>query len=355
MHRSVNQANTYQCCPRKYRYRYLDQLPSKPSEYLAIGSAFDDAMTHIINHYSTDPELLKPVIKAAIELMRTVADEMLERNGFDEQTVRESKNVISHLALLIPDYWEKTLPATGLEPVETQVEINYQLDGLEAPVLGYIDMIARNKATGDLVIVDFKTTGGRGPSLDYKRQVWMYAKAIQQQRGLTYLPESQLHMFDKSTPTLVKKKRVELEVEDLLVHEYPAELIDKLYDEKTIFSKIGIYPVQFDEQEWQSFSELFFDMEFSLRFGHWPKNRTHYLCSTRFCPYWVPCHSAEESLCSLQQKQQVVPNQSNPDQPSPILNEDDEVPFSVDAANPRHYQKPVETLEDFLGTTRNYS
>jgi hypothetical protein len=351
MHRSVNQANTYQCCPRKYRYRYLDQLPSKPSEFLAIGSAFDDAMTHIIKHFDGPTDQL---LEDAIALMKSNAQKLFIQYELDAQTVRESMNTINHLARLIPSYWKKYLVLEGLEPVSTQVEINYQLDGLEAPVLGYIDMIARSKDTGDLVIVDFKTTGSREPSLDYKRQVWLYSKAIQQQQGLTYLPEAQLHMFTKATPTLAKKKREQLGLEELLVHEYPAELIDELYDEKTIQSKIGIHSVAYDEQEWQSFSELFFDLEFSLRFGHWPKNRTHYLCNARFCPYWVPCHSSEESLCSLQNKQQTVPNSAVADRPSPILDEDDAVPFSVDV-NPHNYQQPVENLEDFLGTTRNYS
>jgi hypothetical protein len=225
------------------------------------------------------------------------------------------------------------------------------MSGLEAPVLGFIDMIAKDKETGDLVIVDFKTTGTREPTLDYKRQIWLYSKAIQQDRGLNYLPATQLHMFAKASPTLAKKKREELGLEDLLVHEYPADLINILYDEKTIQSKIGIHSISYDEQEWQSFSELFFDLEFSLRFGHWPKNRTHYLCSKSFCPFWAPCHSAEESTCSLNQKQQMVPDHSESNLPSPILDEEDTVSFEVDT-NPRSYQQPAETVNEFLGTIR---
>lgn len=362
MHRSVNQVNTYQRCPRQYRFRYLDQLSSKPSEHLAIGSAFDDAMTQIIEQggiSELQPTPSSGCVQAAIQLMRNNALKMLRENKFDEELIRESMNVIFHLSKLIGPYWSKFLPIEGLTPVSTQHKINYMMDGLEAPVIGYIDMIAKSKTDNQLVIVDFKTTGNSGPSLDYKRQVWTYAKAIQQEFSLDYLPRTQLHMFAKSPPTLAKKKREDLGLEDLLISEYPDELVSSLYDDKAIQSKIGIHKVSYDEQEWLSFSELFFDLEFSLRFGHWPKNRTHYLCNPKFCSYWESCHSIDESICSLREKQQVLPlegeNLGNP--AAPILDQDDEIPFTAGTAGapPVSLQQPVESIEDFLGTKHNFS
>ena len=114
MHRSASQASTYQCCPRKYRYRYLDKLPSKPSEHLAIGSAFDDAMTYIIQNYSSEPKELDTLIKASIEVMRNAARKMLAEDGYDAQIVRQANNVIEHLARLIPFYWKRHLQLEGL-------------------------------------------------------------------------------------------------------------------------------------------------------------------------------------------------------------------------------------------------
>lgn len=355
MHRSVNQANTYQCCPRKYRFRYLDQLPSKPSEYLAIGTAFDDAMTHIIKNGGISESQSKPhpeVIEEALTLMHENALELLNKGDFESDTVADSMNVIFHLSKLIGPYWNKYLPEIGLRPVSTQHRIEYQMDGLEAPLIGFIDMLAEDLKSGRMVIVDFKTTGTREPSLDYKRQVWTYSKAIEQEFSLDQLPQSQLHMFAKAPPTLAKKKREDLGLADLRVCDYPTEIIDTLYDDKTIESKIGIHPVSYDEQEWLAFSEVFFDLEFSLRHGHWPKNRTHYLCNPKFCSYWVPCHSADESLCSLRQKQESLPARhqqpTSQESSGPILDETNEVPFpEVGAAIPL-YQQPVETIDDFL-------
>ena len=327
-HRSISQLNLHQSCPRKYKYRYIDKFPEMPSENLDIGKSFDDGLTYIINEGQFSRENPTPsdaLIEEAIKLIYKNAEELMMAHRFDELTVETIQSTLFHLAKLIGPYFQFRLPHKRFIPQQSQYQIMYELPEIEVPVKGYIDMIALDLKTDRLVIVDFKTSNSWTPSMDYKRQVWTYAKAVQEKEGLDYLPHTEIHIFNKTGP-ITKAKAEKLGLEGVPLHEVPEEVIEDLYTAKFIEDKTKIFEVPFKEAEFLAMREAFVDLEFSFKFNHWPKNRTHSLCQEKFCSFWAHCNSDSECQSSLELKKKMLQEAHLP----PAIGTQD-IPFSVES------------------------
>lgn len=351
-HRSVSQINKYQQCPRKYRYKYIDKLEEPGNIFFAIGSAVDKALEHIVANHNFTKEHPSPpdeLIQDALQVMETTRIAKIAEFNCTEEEAQEVVDTCFHLGRLIPFYFKFYLPHAGLLPMRTQVKINYGLSDLEAPITGWIDLLCLSYRTNEIVVVDFKTSGKKPSketlSLDYKRQVWTYSKAIKEEMGLDYLPMCALHFFVKTIPKLPEQARKKVrnkdeyllipnningyefmasEYEDVPISEYPEELLEALYSQKVVDSKIVLLTAPFEEHEWLSYNELFFDLEFSIKHNFWPKNRTHYLCCKEFCSFWNRCVGSEEGEASLQLQKKLA--NTEPVERAGL----DDVPFSVD-------------------------
>ena len=340
-HRSISQINLYQGCARKYKYKYLDKFPEKSSEHLVIGSAFDDAMTSIIENLNGAEVPSPESIRHAISLMKLKTQEYLSTSDINSELKQKSRNVIHHLSHLISPYFLEFLPnervrqladkstvkLAPLAPVETQHKIEYQLPDIGLPIVGWIDMVAKNLKTGKLVVVDFKTSAS--VRMDYRRQVWTYAKALQEEYNLDYLPECEIHLFNKNTP-LTKQKAKSLGVEGVPYQDVDDDLIANLYTDSVLKSKITMEDIEYSEAEYVAMREAFVDLEFSFKFNHWPKNRTSGLCSRMYCSFWDHCTSNSEVHRSLSSKRQIVASDSS-SLPEP---EDEEFQLDVSVAAP---------------------
>lgn len=330
-HRSVSQMNTYERCPRQWYYRYVKKLPEKNSHFFTIGTAFDDAMSLIIENGSFSneaPIASDDLIEEGLGLLFEKKTQLLGEADFDEETKDEVDEKVFHLSKLIKPYFNEILPSQGMYPLKTQRKINYYLEDMEDPILGYIDMIAYDYRIDQQVIVDFKTANSVSPSLDYKRQVWVYAKAIQELDDLPYLPRAEIHMFSKGTPTLPKAKRVSMDLENEKIHRYPPELIEELYSGEFIRKKCTLHNADMRKEDWLTINETYFDLEYSRKHNFFPKNRTHSLCSERFCSFWKTCHSEEESQESLKSMKSQVLNYNQP------MEIQATVPFMVEPVKP---------------------
>lgn len=326
-HRSISQINKFTICPRKYRFRYIDGLPSSGSLATAIGSAFDNAINYVIDHFDHEAYADHPTEAAKVkldEVIRQAVENLLD-SGADklteiphtEEDYETFCSTVFHLSKLISPYFKEYLPKQGLIPVKAQHKISYDFDELGKPVTGFIDMIAKSMYTGKIVIVDQKSGKGskREASLEHKRQVWLYSKAIEEEFNLDYLPQAEVHYFNKTLPKLPREKKKDNHVNGVAFspsdlketpfHLYPTELVKALYTEEELISKVDLVPARFDQSEWDSLEESFFDLEFSHQNNFWPKNRTHTLCSPQYCEYWDRCVGATEtteSLCSMRSR-----------------------------------------------------
>jgi len=346
-HRSVSQLNTYQRCPRQYYYRYMKKLPEKPSEFLMVGTAFDDAMNFVVDNGGCVPnKQSRPhddVVDAAILLMSNRLEKLLSESPFDDEIKENARENVFQLSKLVRPYFMEFLPDTGLVPHSSQYKLNYYIDGIPDPILGYIDMIAVDEKTGRFVIVDFKASNSVALSLDYRRQVWVYAKALEDLENLDYLPDCQVHMFSKKVPTIPKAQRTKLGLDGTLAHHWPEEIIEELYTDDFIEKKVSLFSAEMRDEDWLTINESYVDLEHSIRTGFFPKNRTHTLCTKRFCSFWETCMSKEASQKSLDYRKSVLATGDGPvKQEEPVL-------FMVEDSNPPPLHRSPETsVFDFL-------
>lgn len=346
-HRSVSQLNTYQRCPRQYYYRYLKKLPEKPSEFLIVGSAFDEGMTFIIDNCKCDTKSnIRPdddVVDAGILLINNRLEKLLGDSPFDDEIKEDSREKIFQLSKLVKPYFTEFLPDTGLVPHSSQYKLNYYIDGIPDPILGYIDMIAVSRSDGRFVIVDFKTSSSSALSLDYKRQVWVYAKALENLENLDYLPKCEVHMFSKKLPTIPKAQRTKENLEGVLMHHLPSEVVEQLYTPDFIEKRVLLLSAEMRDEDWLSVNEGYVDLEYSIKTGFFPKNRTHNLCTKKFCSFWETCMSKDASEKSLKYRKSVLSTGNAP------VKEEKPVLFMVDGSEPPPLPRRSETsVYDFL-------
>ncbi len=156
---SISQIKMFDC-PRKYKFRYIDKLPTKKTPALVCGSIQDFAMQKM---YENDFDL--KVVKDAVDCY--IADNQenwsdVEWKGDDAKrwTARTDLNTFKTylINILLPAYFNSgdALMPRILANNESALQVKITTAITERTEIGYIDMIAEGKK-GD-ILVDFKTT-----------------------------------------------------------------------------------------------------------------------------------------------------------------------------------------------------
>ncbi|MBI5503797.1 MAG: PD-(D/E)XK nuclease family protein [Deltaproteobacteria bacterium] len=159
---SFSRVTTFEQCPRRYRYRYLDgvreafqsieafmgQQVHATVEWLYNQrlAGHEHAVEAAVGRYCTEFDKAHSAGKPAVRVIRAdMATEHYRRSG----------------AEMLADFHRRRFVADGLETVA--MERHFQLDlGAGVPFQGYIDRLARD-ADGVFHIIDFKT-GARVPA-----------------------------------------------------------------------------------------------------------------------------------------------------------------------------------------------
>ena len=171
---SYSRVDTYERCPLKFRFRYLDKLPSSPSPDLSWGSAIHAAL-----EAWWDQKLPNP---PPVDVLHRALYDHWDDTGFagmtrDEKLVwyRHAHSILTrHHELYAQNY----LPAVACEQW-------FELDlGDDIAVCGSIDQVART-GDGGLGIVDWKTNRRARPRADVagSLQLAVYALAARELWG----------------------------------------------------------------------------------------------------------------------------------------------------------------------------
>ena len=143
---SFSRVDTYQTCPLKFRFSYVDGLPSVPSPALSWGSAIHAALEAWWDQKLPEPPPVDVLLTALYDNWDDAGFEGMER---DEKLkwYRHARNVLArHHARFAASYQ----PAVACEE---WFELDLG-DGIE--VVGSIDHVARTPS-GGLGVVDWKT------------------------------------------------------------------------------------------------------------------------------------------------------------------------------------------------------
>jgi RecB family exonuclease len=143
---SFSKVDTYQTCPLKYRFGYVEKLPGKPNPQLSWGSSIHAALECWWGQKLPEPPLVDTLLQALYDHWDDTGFEGMDREE-KLKWYRHAQDVLCrHHALYAPTY----SPAIASE-------VWFDLDlGDDVQVCGSIDHVARTES-GGIGIVDWKT------------------------------------------------------------------------------------------------------------------------------------------------------------------------------------------------------
>lgn len=181
---SPSSINMYRQCPRKYYYRYIARLPTKPSIHLVRGTIAHSVLEFIFDEeFPKDLDwrtalqlktlqLLEKYWKEHEEELNSLELTPEELNQYKEETKMMLLNWEQHLAQRITKRMELGMSfEEALELFTPQREIEYRDEELQ--VRGYIDAV--EEVDGEVHLIDYKTSKKPVITSDYRLQLGIYA------------------------------------------------------------------------------------------------------------------------------------------------------------------------------------
>ena len=165
---SFSRIDTYGNCPRRFRYRYVDRLPTRPSPHLSFGTSIHAAL----EAYHDRKHPTQPPVE---ELLATLY-EVWDARGYAELPREEQLEAYRHAQQVLRRYhargWDDTRTTAATE-AWFELPVAY-----EAVVVGSIDRIDVD-ADGALHVVDYKTNRRARPRAEVAAslQLALYALA----------------------------------------------------------------------------------------------------------------------------------------------------------------------------------
>jgi len=143
-------------CGEMYRRYYIEGEPEPKGSNLALGSACHKAIEHDYR------EKIKTGVNVPVSVKEDVfvqsfRNEVAQGIVFEEF---ENQGDIEKTGLsLVRIHHEKV--AIHTHPVAVEKKIEIDVPGMDVPIIGYLDLIERDQATGNLVLRDHKTSAKR--------------------------------------------------------------------------------------------------------------------------------------------------------------------------------------------------
>ncbi len=171
---SFSRIDTYQNCPRKFRFRYVDRLPTLPSTHLSFGTSIHTALEAFHDRKLPEPP-------SEEELLGFLYDGW-DHRGFAHLDRDEQLAHYRHAQQVLRRYHARVAPTYRL-PLTTEAWFEVPFEH-EAVVVGAIDRIDADD-DGDLHVVDYKTSRKARPRSEVARslQLSLYALACRNLYG----------------------------------------------------------------------------------------------------------------------------------------------------------------------------
>lgn len=152
---SYSAVSTYQNCPLKYKYHYIEKLPTKPSPALSFGSSVHEAL-----HWFYDRPT--PPAPSAEELVRQL-ERCWDRKGYKSK--EEETRYFYQAKKALESFHEKF---AGNFRIPMALEHKFLIDVGVCRLSGIIDRVDRSE-DGRFEIIDYKTNR-KIPALKYLKK-----------------------------------------------------------------------------------------------------------------------------------------------------------------------------------------
>lgn len=138
-HFSPSSLRMLKICPEQYRQRYILGRKQRPGEALTLGSAVHKAVAYSHEKKISSGEDL-PVLEV-IEFFHDKAwpDKVKEDGGVDEIRWDNKPDEVRHDGERMTRGYH-TVVSPRIQPVKVEQRIEYLIDGVAVPIIGYIDV-----------------------------------------------------------------------------------------------------------------------------------------------------------------------------------------------------------------------
>lgn len=153
-HISISQLNEWLGCQQQYAYHRIEKLPACD---LSGAMIFGSAVHTAIEAYYKGRILAKEVglveMTQVFELYvhETEQESIINWKSTKETEIEKAKKIFE--VFLEGQTWNR--------PLEVEKMIRLEIEGLEVPLIGRIDLIEEDPRTGEIIIVDFKTAAAK--------------------------------------------------------------------------------------------------------------------------------------------------------------------------------------------------
>lgn len=240
---SPSMVNTYRICARRFFYSEVARLPFVPGPDLAFGASFHETTRET---YWQKRESEKDL---PIDLLTDFFCEDLECRDVDWSTKSRDKTKDEGV-ISVRSYMQRIAP--GIQPLHVEHQWSMKVKHRDWRISGKTDLITdRNN------VVDIKTTGRRVnvAKPDHVSQIATYVMAWRQQIGLD-------------------------EVQGCLDYAIRGK------------DEVCSIPVNFNGDLSRSVLTTFDDVAYWIQREAWPASRRgNYLCSRKYCSFWVTCEA----------------------------------------------------------------
>ncbi len=174
---SPSGAGTYQQCPRRWRFRYIDGLPDPPGEDALVGSFAHRVLELLMQRPPSERTHDSAKAIARQEWPDVEADPHFEALGLDDKGSRAFRWTAWQA---IEGLWKLEDPSEVVVAA-TELDVEAELGGV--PFRGIVDRL--EQSADGLVVTDYKS--GKPPGRGYGRerldQVLLYAAAVAETTG----------------------------------------------------------------------------------------------------------------------------------------------------------------------------
>ena len=220
-HLSVSQINTYLMCPRKYRYRYVDELePEFRSAALGFGTAVHSALGW---WFEERMAARVPELEEALRIFRAdwSAELALGDLDLDGKTPAEMSDLGEKLVTLFVVELGDLVPEAADLRVEVPLVDPRNGRELPLPLLGFIDFVAEG------MVGEIKTAARKNSATTWLFQLTAYAYALREQGK--DLPKAKVVQLIKTRVPKLEVMEVEISESDVAWFlEVTAEVYDAI-------------------------------------------------------------------------------------------------------------------------------
>jgi len=181
---SYSQLNTYEDCPKKYKYAYILKVPSKPHASLSFGTTIHNTLRDFYSLLKDSQEGLEGIVsEPTVEKLLELYDKHWISQGYDSKAHEKKRKDFGKK--ILKDFY-KNLYSEDQKPYRLEEPFSVHIgDTVFAGKIDRIDIVSQGKDIIEVEIIDYKT-GKVKSEANVKKdlQLPLYALFAEEKLGL---------------------------------------------------------------------------------------------------------------------------------------------------------------------------